>query len=123
MHELTFMVECMKRGWKVSVPIGEDSRYDVIVDTSKKLSRVQVKTCSTKDRGRFRVKASYGTAKKSYTWRDCDIIAAFVSPLNTWWIIPVNKLRSGSLDVSKNYHKYNSAWHLISDENKYHRKK
>jgi hypothetical protein len=123
MHELTFMVECMKRGWKVSVPVGEDSRYDVIVDTSKGLSRVQVKTCGTKDRGRFRIKAFYGSSKKSYTWKDCDILAAFVSPLNTWWIIPINKLRSNSLDMSKNYHQYNSAWHLIGNENKYHRKK
>jgi hypothetical protein len=124
LHELSFMVECMKRGWKVCVPIGEDSRYDVIVDTSKGLSRVQVKTSSFSTKGVFRFRAYYGkNVKKSYTWKDCDIIAAYVVPLNTWWIIPIKDLRGNNLNLSKKYHEFNSAWHLIGNENKYHKRK
>lgn len=114
------MVECMKRGWKVSVPVGEDCRYDVIVDTKRGLSRVQVKAFSPDRSGVHRFKPVYGRAKKKpYTQKDCDIIAAYAINLETWWIIPVKRLPTTKLNLSTSYHKYNSAWHLIGNENKY----
>jgi hypothetical protein len=125
LYELAFMVECMKRGWKVSIPVGEDTRYDAIVDTQKTLSRVQIKYVSKTSRGAYRFKTVYGRGRvrKSYNWRDCDIYAAFIMPLNTWWIIPVDKLETVNLNLSNKYHEYNSAWHLIGNENKYTKKK
>jgi hypothetical protein len=119
------MVECMKRGWKVSIPFGEDTRYDAIVDTSKTLSRIQIKYASKSSRGAYRFKTVYGggKARKPYGEKDCDIYAAFIIPLNTWWIIPVNKLETVNLNLSNKYHEYNSAWHLIDNENKYTKKK
>lgn len=114
-YELAFMVECMKRGWHVSVPVGEDSRYDVIVDTPSGLHRVQIKTCNHSRGGSFRLRIAYGCRKKkSYTTKECDFIGAFVVPLNTWWIIPVDKIMGGTINVSRSYHIYNSAWHLLS---------
>ena len=123
-----FATECMRRGWKVSLPVGEDCRYDLIVDTSKSLSRVQVKTCTTRTCRSYEVKVRYGTVKggakfKSYSWKDCDLIAIFVVPLNTWWIIPVEKLKSYTLNLSKNYHEYNSAWHLVDNVYRFSKKK
>lgn len=116
------MVECMKRGWKVSTPIGEDCRYDVIVDTPKRLCRVQVKAFKPDKSGRPRFKASYGNkVEKTYTSKDCDIIAAYVTTLNTWWILPVKALKGRSLNLKSGYHEFNSAWELISDETRYKR--
>jgi len=108
------MVECMKRGWKVSLPIGEDCRYDVIVDTPKGLTRVQIKALSPDKLGRLRLKAVYGNrVAKSYTIKDCDIIAGYAISLSTWWIIPVKYLQTKMLNLNRKYHEFNSAWHLI----------
>jgi len=120
LHELLFMYECMKRDWKVSIPVGEDCQYDVIVDTPKRLCRVQVKAFKPDKLGRPRFKASYGNkVERTYTYKECDIIAAYVTTLNTWWIIPVKKLKGSCLNLKTGYHEFNSAWSLIADEKRY----
>ena len=44
--EMECMLECMKLGIQVSIPFGEDSRYDFIMDYNGKLYRIQSKHCS-----------------------------------------------------------------------------
>ena len=44
--EMECMLECMKLGIQVSIPFGEDSRYDFILDYAGKLYRIQSKHCS-----------------------------------------------------------------------------
>lgn len=44
--EMECMLECMKLGIQVSIPFGEDSRYDFIMDYKGKLYRIQSKHCS-----------------------------------------------------------------------------
>lgn len=44
--EMECMLEFMKLGYQVSIPFGEDSRYDFIGDVNGKLLKVQCKTCS-----------------------------------------------------------------------------
>jgi hypothetical protein len=44
--EMECMLECMKLGVQVSIPFGEDSRYDFIMDYNGKLYRIQSKHCS-----------------------------------------------------------------------------
>lgn len=44
--EMECMLEFMKLGYQVSIPFGEDSRYDFIGDINGKLLRIQCKTCS-----------------------------------------------------------------------------
>ena len=36
-------------GYNVSIPLGEDCRYDMIVDVEGKLIKIQVKTCHIND--------------------------------------------------------------------------
>ena len=40
------MLAFMKLGYQVSIPFGEDSRYDFVVDINNKLYKIQCKTCS-----------------------------------------------------------------------------
>ena len=40
------MLAFMKLGYQVSIPFGEDSRYDFVVDINDKLYKIQCKTCS-----------------------------------------------------------------------------
>jgi hypothetical protein len=42
--ELHVIAAFCKRGYKISLPFGEDNRYDLVVDDGEKLYRVQVKT-------------------------------------------------------------------------------
>lgn len=42
--ELQCLTKFVELGYEVSVPWGENSRYDLIVDTGKELLRIQVKT-------------------------------------------------------------------------------
>ena len=44
--EIECMLECMKLGIQVSIPFGEDSRYDFIMDYNGTLYRIQSKHCS-----------------------------------------------------------------------------
>lgn len=44
--EMECMLEFMKLGYQVSIPFGEDSRYDFIGDINGKLLKIQCKTCS-----------------------------------------------------------------------------
>ena len=40
------MLEFMKLGYQVSIPFGEDSRYDFIGDVNGRLLKIQCKACS-----------------------------------------------------------------------------
>ena len=46
--ELECITELVRLGYVVSIPFGEDSRYDCIVDINNKLYRIQCKTSSEK---------------------------------------------------------------------------
>jgi hypothetical protein len=117
-NQLLFMAECMKRGWKVNMPYGEDCRYDVVVDTPKGLRRIQIKSCHKADaRGRYRINMHHGRRiKHSYTTEECDLIAAYVTPLNHWFIVPVDRLTTQHLDLAFHHHDCLEAWHLIHED-------
>ena len=117
-NELLFMAECMKRGWKVNMPFGDDSKYDVVVDTPKGLRRIQVKSCHKPDvRGRYRINLKYGRRSSgAYSAEDCDIIAAYVTPLNHWFLVPVEKVTTTHLDLAHHHHDCLEAWGNIHEE-------
>ena len=45
--ELQCMTEFYKSGYKVSIPYGENSRYDMILDVNGHLLKIQCKTSKT----------------------------------------------------------------------------
>ena len=49
--ELQCQTYFTKLGYNVSIPLGEDCRYDMIVDIKGKLLRIQVKTCQIRPTG------------------------------------------------------------------------
>jgi hypothetical protein len=115
-NELLFMAECMKRGWKVNMPFGDDCRYDVVVDTPEGLRRVQVKSCHKPDsRGRYRANLNHGrTTKQYYSEEDCDVIAVYVTPLNHWFLVPVDRVATQHLDLALHHHDCLEAWQHIA---------
>lgn len=62
-----------KLGWRTSVPITENSPYDLIVECDGKLNRVQVKTAKRKpDILDIRLTSSNEKYKKKYCSKDID---------------------------------------------------
>jgi hypothetical protein len=58
---LAVIVALRSAGYDVLVPFGENTRYDVVIDDSVRLSRVQCKTGRLREGGiRFAVCSSYG---------------------------------------------------------------
>ena len=47
--ELAVATECAKKNWVVLFPFGENTPYDILVDTGTAFLRVQIKYITTKD--------------------------------------------------------------------------
>ena len=81
-------------GYNVSIPLGEDCRYDFIVDIENELYRIQVKTCHEEENGiEFKTKSSYLTSQGSvsvgYSENDIDYFATYYN--NKCYLVPVNQ--------------------------------
>ncbi len=119
------MQRAVALGLTVAKPYGDDARYDVVVDPGwgKPLLKVQVR-CTGCDVGcGFQVFACWGARHKAYTPADIDFLAAWVIPLDTWYIVPVHVLRSTRLaffphrpDSRARWERYKEAWHLLTAE-------
>ena len=85
----------MQQGYKVSLPYGEDCKYDMIVDTGQKLYRVQCKTSSAlpdkEDGFKFKTRSvvitTHGTKTNGYSSKDIDAFATMYE--GKCYLVPV----------------------------------
>jgi len=115
-------------GFTVTKPYGESEPYDFIVDSGKRLWRVQVKSGSSRKREGYRVAVRHCWRKKrgkrAYTAEQIDILAAYVAPCDAWYIIPVAAFTpSESLVLFPHlaghkgrYEKYLGAWEELDGD-------
>src|SRR5512146_1386960 len=117
--ELAFLHKAAKLGFIVSKPWGDSAPYDFIVDALGCLSRVQVKSVAASHHGAWRVPCGNGCSSKTpYTAADIDFLAAYIIPLDTWYLIPVAafspvkglRLRPGS---KRKFEPFREAWPLL----------
>ena len=95
--ELQCISAFYEHGCHVSIPFGENSRYDFIADVEGKLLRVQVKTSSSKkntsDAIEFSCRSSYlntkGVRNAKYTDKEIDYFATYWK--NVCYIVPVSE--------------------------------
>ena len=94
--ELQCIAAFYEIGYSVSIPYGENNRYDFIADVEGHLIRVQVKTSSTKDGGKsysFSCRSSRTNGKrtinKKYSKSEIDYFATFIN--NRCYLIPVEE--------------------------------
>ena len=95
---LTTELQCQtyftQKGYNVSVPLGEDCRYDLIVDIEGILIRVQVKTCSIHSTG-IKIPChstqvnTQTTKQKSYNKEQIDYFATYYN--NNCYLIKVEE--------------------------------
>lgn len=81
-------------GYNLSVPLGEDCRYDFIVDVDGFLIKIQAKTSRLDNNGIiFSTKSSYktstGTVNKSYSEEEIDFFATIYK--DECYLIPVSQ--------------------------------
>lgn len=93
--EIYFLLKATLRGFTISKPWGDSRRYDFVLDNGFRLMRIQVKSVSRIMPGQnhFRAHASTQNGAKPYTTSQIDFLAAYVFPLDTWYIIPAHVLR------------------------------
>ncbi len=112
--EAAFLAKVTSLGFGVSKTWGDSERYDFILDSGKRLWRVQVKSSRHSDGSRYIVKLKGAAA---YTAEEIDFIVAYIIPENLWYVIPISvaALR-GQMYVSPGgtrhfrHEKYREAW-------------
>lgn len=98
--ELYCMTAFCELGYKVSIPYGENTRYDFIADINNKLIRVQVKTCKERDNGNVisfpcrstRVN-SKGCYNRKYTKNEIDYFCTYYKGM--CYLVPVGECSNG----------------------------
>jgi len=96
------------------------------LDVEGRLSRVQVKSITNKDpsrNDRYRFLAAHGrTEKKPYTKKDIDFVACYVFKYDTWYIIPIEEIKTMNVSVYPHrapkaamFERFKDAWHLLKN--------
>ena len=94
--ELQCITAFYELGYAVSIPYGENSRYDFIADVNGKLLKIQVKTSSVKDNGsviEFSCRStrvnSQGPISRTYTKEEIDYFCTYYQ--NQCYLIPIEE--------------------------------
>tara|TARA_R100000808_G_scaffold15629_1_gene35975 strand:+ start:4047 stop:4481 length:435 start_codon:yes stop_codon:yes gene_type:complete len=92
--ELATAVRLLDHGFSVSWPVGDNDCYDLIADSGSRLTRIQVKSSSTKQKGTFHVVFGHGKKKVPYTASDIDYFAVVLAYAGgpAFYLIPVEKI-------------------------------
>ena len=107
LSEAKFLADALDKGYKVLIPFGDGSRYDLVLDTGEKLVKVQVKTGRLRE-GRVIFQTSSnnkGYGRKSYHG-EVDYLGVYCPQNDTSYLVPVSLTGSSQmtlrLDPTKN---------------------
>jgi hypothetical protein len=126
--ELQFMAAAAGRCFTVCKPWGESAPFDVGIEHRPNFIRVQVKSSTHRcGRGYWCDLTRYYKKQREYTLEEIDVFAAYLIPVNVWYLIPAALLmrdgRRGAMlfpvvrPVSGNsfhYERYKEAWWLLT---------
>lgn len=94
--ELRLMHDLVRAGYLVSIPFGEDHRYDLVIEKAGKFASVQVKTGRLRNGAvLFNCYSSHahrgGAACRAYTG-EIDYFGVYCPELGSSYLIPVDEL-------------------------------
>jgi hypothetical protein len=127
--ELQFMAEAAKHRFAVIKPWGDNLAYDVGIEHAANFLRVQVKSTTQRLGGGYRCQfRPKHRAMQKYAPNQIDLFAAYVIPLDVWYLIPATLIVSagGIPDAmlcpaeppvkkkSYRYECYREAWNLLT---------
>lgn len=116
--ETKFITECLERDFEPHVPT-TPMPWDFIVTCPAGIKKVQVKSTnpSIKEGNNYSITCATGRTKKVPMVDEVDIVACYIFPEDTWFIIPRVKItacRTIRLSVQKSsrsrYKPYQSNW-------------
>lgn len=94
--ELAFSYKAAGLGFGLAKPLGDNQPFDFILNSGHRLWRVQVKSTYRQGKsGEYNVRAvraARGGKPRTYTAADIDVLAAWVMPLDVWYVIPIQAL-------------------------------
>lgn len=114
--ECSFQLEAIKRGFIICKPYGSAEAYDFILDTGKKLFKVQVKAgiANTKGFASFRVCAFIKNL--AVTKHRFNILACFDIASGEYYLIPSANVTSHSMKIGRRKSKltkYKNNWAIF----------
>jgi len=116
--EAAFLNKATSLGLSVCKPWGDSERYDLIVGSGSRLSRVQVKSTQYEYPAKHRYSIRNLHHGTLYTEEDIDFLVVYIVPLNIWYIIPVKaclnhrnlRFFPASTNSRGRFEKYREAW-------------
>jgi hypothetical protein len=97
--EAVFTAECLKKGWSVSIPFGDNCRYDAILDRGDGLERIQIKSSTfNTERGVIRAATrriynnqTKGSICNTYTKEEIDAFVIYSPELDKLYYVPISE--------------------------------
>jgi len=125
--EAAFLNRATSLGLSVAKPWGDSERYDLLVDSGRRVWRVQVKSTRYVGERRFSITARGCTA--GYTEDEIDFLAAYIVPLDIWYVVPVKafaprkclRFYPSGENSRGQYERYREAWWLMQSYGVEHR--
>jgi hypothetical protein len=124
MAEAAFLHKASRLGFGVAKPWGDSDPYDLIVDSGRRLWRVQVKSAyRAGEYGGYTFHAHGNENKKVYSLKDIDVLVAYIVPEDLWYVVPVSvfrrikgmKLFPGSRRRRSKFEAFREAWELFGE--------
>jgi hypothetical protein len=115
---LLFAARASAKGLAVAHLWGESARYDFLVGGAKRAYRVQVRSTTTLRKGGYPIRTCTHR-RRIYTVEDVDFVAGYVYPEDTWYIVPVEAIRTQEIRVYPNrpgmgkYECFREKWELL----------
>jgi hypothetical protein len=121
--ELLFLQKATSLGFLVCKPVCDES-YDFILDSARRLWRVQVKSTDRYRKGGYLIGACHfhsRNTKAAYTAAEIDILAVYIVPEKAWYIVPIDQFTPQKwlsfYPQNKNsqgrFEPYREAWDLL----------
>jgi hypothetical protein len=120
--ELAFVHKAASLGLGVSKPHGEKEPYDFILDSGKRLWRVQVKSIFSFFRDGYKT-VGQRSNHDIYKADEVDFVVVYIAPRDIWYIIPLKYLPasralafypSGCKRGGGHFEQWREAWHLLA---------
>jgi len=89
--ELRFLERAAEQGLCVSKPWGETLSYDVVVEASGRLLRVQVKSTWSMNHGAYVL--GIRNSRGAYPPGAFEVVAGYLIPLDVWYLLPECKVQ------------------------------
>jgi hypothetical protein len=98
--EAAFLHKAAGLGFKILRPWGDSERYDFVIDAGAGFRRVQVKCTESLNACGYQIQSIYCDRRRKgkLTLHDVDFLAAYIIPLDLWYLVPVTAFpKSASL--------------------------